>query len=297
MMNIRKRDGSLAEFNPQRIRTAINKALVATYGKELSTQEYDSVAESIVDTLPTWEGMSVEEIQDSVVELLEDNGLKDVAQNFSVYRKERAIQRANNISLTSKIAKKLKAENVENSNANVDERSFGGRLGEAANEMAKDFALNYCMSEMSRDNHLNNEIYIHDLSQYALGSHNCLSLPIDHLLEKGFTTRQCDIRPANSVSTAMQLIAVLFQIQSLQQFGGVSATHVDWSMVPYVRKSFWKHFNTGAKWIIGDLRQETDETKPIEQAQEVSNRVYEYALEQTVREVEQAAEALFHNLK
>lgn len=72
--------------------------------------------------------------------------------------------------------------------------------------------------------------------------HNCLTVPFDELLSKGFKTRQTGIRPANSINTAFQLIAVLFQIQSLQQFGGVSAGHIDWTMVPYVRKSFYKHF-------------------------------------------------------
>ena len=73
-------------------------------------------------------------------------------------------------------------------------------------------------------------------------SHNCLSVPIDELLANGFKTRQVFIRPAGSANTAFQLVAVLFQLQSLQQFGGVSATHLDWSLVPYVRKSFMKHY-------------------------------------------------------
>lgn len=80
---------------------------------------------------------------------------------------------------------------------------------------------------------------------------NCLSVPMDKLLSEGFNTRQVDIRPAGSVNTAMQLVAVLFQLQSLQQFGGVSATHLDWTMVPYVRKSFWKHFKDGLKYVEG----------------------------------------------
>lgn len=71
---------------------------------------------------------------------------------------------------------------------------------------------------------------------------NCLSVPIDDLLKNGFRVRQTDIRPAGSLNTALQLVAVLFQIQSLQQFGGVAATHIDHSMVPYVRKSFRKHY-------------------------------------------------------
>ena len=79
--------------------------------------------------------------------------------------------------------------------------------------------------------------------------HNCLTIPFDDLLAKGFKTRQTDVRPAKSINTAMQLIAVIFQLQSLQEFGGVSASHIDWTMVPYVRKSFLKHFKDGLKYI------------------------------------------------
>lgn len=78
---------------------------------------------------------------------------------------------------------------------------------------------------------------------------NCLSCPIDELLENGFKTKQVDIRPAGSVNTAFQLLAVIFQLQSLQQFGGVAATHLDWTMIPYVRKSFFKHFKDGLKYV------------------------------------------------
>lgn len=79
----------------------------------------------------------------------------------------------------------------------------------------KEYALNYCMSEMARDNHLNNMIYIHDLDAYAVGMHNCMTVPFDALLAQGFNTRQTDVRPANSINTAFQLIAVVFQLQSL----------------------------------------------------------------------------------
>ena len=102
---------------------------------------------------------------------------------------------------------------------------------------------------MAKENHLNNEVYIHDLDSYAVGMHNCLTIPFDKLLAEGFNTRQTDVRPARSINTAFQLFAVIFQLQSLQQFGGVSASHLDWTMVPYVRLSFKKHFKDGMKYL------------------------------------------------
>ena len=171
--------------------------------------------------------LSVEQIQDMVEEGLMASSRKDVARAYITYRNERARIRTQKGELNKKITEKLLATNVQNQNANVDEYSFGGRRGEAMNEYMKDYALNYIMSKTARENHLNNEVYTHDLDSYAVGMHNCLSIPFDDILEKGFNTRQADVRGANSVNTAFQLVAVIFQLQSLQQFGGVSATHLD----------------------------------------------------------------------
>ena len=155
------------------------------------------------------------------------------------------------------------------------------------------------MSKMSRNNHINNEIYIHDLNSYAVGCHNCLSIPFDKLLAEGFNTRQTDVRPAQSVSTAFQLVAVIFQLQSLQQFGGVASTHLDWTMVPYVRKSFYKHFKDGLKYIE---KSDYISREPME-GYSINNDgfkqhkdSYLYAIDKTEKEVYQAVEGLYHNL-
>ena len=179
--------------------------------------------------------------------------------------------------------------------------SFGGRVGAGSDLQMKRYALDYCVSDMARRNHENNEIYIHDLSAYAVGMHNCLSIPFDDLLAKGFNTRQTDVRPAGSVNTAFQLVAVIFQLQSLQQFGGVSATHLDWTMVPYVRKSFRKHYIEGLKYIenISDkeLFDHIPDTAGIEDNEYmIYDKAYQYALDMTVKEVHQAVEGMYHNL-
>ena len=168
--------------------------------------------------------------------------------------------------------------------------------------MTKRLALEHLISPMARYNHENNRIYIHDLDAYYVGSHNCLSIPFDKLLATGFNTRQTDVRPAGSVNTACQLVAVIFQLQSLQQFGGVSATHLDWTMVPYVRKSFAKHFKDGIKYCCPESRYDLD-SLPKElsfddpEANESFNApAYKYAMDMTEKEIHQAVEGLYHNL-
>ena len=84
-----------------------------------------------------------------------------------IYRYNHKVIRENRDKIIKGLSKKLMAQDIENQNANVDEHSFGGRIGEASRVVTKDYALNYCMSRKSRKNHLNNEIYIHKLKIVA----------------------------------------------------------------------------------------------------------------------------------
>lgn len=166
----------------------------------------------------------------------------------------------------------------------------------------KNYALEHLISKKHVHNHNNNEVYIHDLDAVAVGSHNCLSIPFDKLLKEGFNTRQTDVRPAGSINTAMQLVAVIFQLQSLQQFGGVAATHLDWTMVPYVRLSFWKHYWDGVKYInrvSESVVKSKDEIREISIDDDIYSKempVYKYAMDKTIEELNQAVEGMYHNL-
>ena len=302
-MKVIKRDGRKVDFDRNKIIKAVLVAFNEVDG-EITTEakRKATVITNHIESLNK-KSMNVEGIQDIIETMLMDGKRKDVARAFVIYRNDRTRVREQNTNLMKSIKEKLTASNVQNQNANIDEKSFGGRVGEASDTVLKQYALDNCMSEMSRNNHLNNEIYIHDLNSYAVGMHNCLSIPFDKLLANGFNTRQTDVRPAQSVSTAFQLVAVIFQLQSLQQFGGVSATHLDWTMIPYVRKSFYKHYKNGLKYINESLNplykeftERMNDTTPIDEYTDVAPKAYQYAMDMTEKEVYQAVEGLYHNL-
>ena len=304
-MKIIKRDGRKLNFNPIKIENAVMKAFIAVDGQptEYAIEKAKNISSYIENyCLQKNKVLTVEEVQDMVEHGLMSTKRKDVAKAYIKYRNERDKVRTKNSELRKRIREKLSASNTQNQNANVDEHSFGGRIGEASSEQMRDIALNEIISEMARKNHLENMVYIHDLDHYPVGDHNCLSVPFDHLLANGFNTRQTDVRGANSINTAFQLVAVIFQLQSLQQFGGVSATHLDWTMVPYVRKSFYKHYKNGMKYIC-DANARLDETKDwtkisIEDDFYKSTypKAYQYALDMTIKETQQAVEGMYHNL-
>ena len=309
-MKVIKRDGRKVNFDTYKIKQAILKAFFAVDGKitDYAVMKADNIAAYIEGYFIDDEYATIEEIQDLVEKGLMATKRKDVAKAYIKYRDERSRERLKNTDIIKTIKEKLAATNVQNQNANVDEHSFGGRMGESNSAVMRQLALDEFLSPKARDNHLNNRIYIHDLDHYVVGDHNCLSIPFDKLLKNGFKTRQTDIRPASSINTAFQLVAVIFQLQSLQQFGGVSATHLDWTMVPYVRKSFAKHYRDGLKYIydIGDDRIDYEIDYMLKSAIEYNiedseyyayaPKAAEYAMDLTKKELAQAVEGMYHNL-
>ena len=305
---ITKRDGRKVEFDGNKIRVAVAKAYWdPDYAPEKPYPPYVEDIVTYIEEENEAYDISVEEIQDIVEEFLMKFDPK-TARKYVRYRYKKEVIREQKDDFFMRLKPKIEATDVQNQNANVDEYSFGGRKGETDAAVMKEYALNYCMSDMARENHENNTIYTHDLDAYAVGMHNCMTIPFDDLLSKGFNTRQTDVRPARSINTAFQLIAVIFQLQSLQQFGGVSASHLDWTMVPYVRLSFAKHYVEGLKWINDVEENDIDYeiANMIENARDYSIndkewKAYsvlanEYALAMTEKELVQAVEGMYHNL-
>lgn len=334
-MFIVKRDGTQVPFDKQKIVNAINSAFLDVDGILYETDTAEDIADEIeVLVMKSSSDITVESIQNCVEDFLMRSERRDVARAYIRYRYKKEVARNYSNEFLSAISEKLQASNVQNQNANVDEHSFGGRMGEATELLTKRYALDFCVSPMAKANHENNEVYIHDLGAYAVGMHNCLSVPFDDLLANGFNTRQTDVRAANSANTAFQLVAVLFQLQSLQQFGGVSATHLDWTMVPYIRKSFFKHYvvaylkttpdflgldlmgmlfdnyrdeagimrNRFEDWVDENKAMFLDKFGLTEASFRLDNKValdpvfYQSALYDTIVETKQAVEGMYHNL-
>lgn len=84
-MQVVKRDGSLQEFDSNKIVEAISKAFNAC-----CPDENRDVINAMVSDMHLWDGITIEEIQDVVIETLRDYGYDDVAAAYSQYRSEQS---------------------------------------------------------------------------------------------------------------------------------------------------------------------------------------------------------------
>ena len=295
-----KRDGREKKFNSSNICSAIGKAFIEVDG------EINDNAKAIIDRIANQiselnkDKISVEDIQDIIENKLMQSSRKDVAKAYILYRNERTKIRDRNSKLVKSVMKRVKSEVDDRSNANVDEKSFSGREKEASSDIGKMMALEFNgLSEDVAEAHKIMLVYQHDLEKAVYGIHNCLNLNFQEIFTYGFRTRNGDVRPPTSFSTACQLAAVAFQCQSQVQFGGVGSIHLDHDLAPFVKMSFAKHFNNGLEYIEGiDVENSTfTGLRSIDDsAYKNYPKAYRYAMDMLEKEGKQAAQGLYHNL-
>ena len=299
-MYVVKRDGTRVLFNPDKIVQAINKAMISTYGAVYETDTAEEIASLIAEKNSE---MTVEQIQDLVESYLMKSEYPEVAKEYILYRDQRSKARLRRSKLLTAVMRRTEATAVENSNANVDEKSFSGREKEASADVQKVIALDYTLSPEIGNAHKNMLLYQHDLEKTNIGQHNCLFADLGKLFNEGFVTRNGDVRPPSTFGSACQQTAVIFQCQSQVQFGGVGTVHLDYDLAPFVKKSYQKKLEQyytdvegmskeNAKLVVKAKFPDLDMENPYYN----NEPAHRFAVAQVERDGAQAAEAMFHNL-
>lgn len=301
MTKVIKRDGRKVDFDRNKITKAVLAAFDEVDGE--ITPEAKRKATVITNHIESSnkKSMNVEDIQDIIEMMLMDGKRKDVARAFVIYRNDRTREREKHSDIVKRVMKRVNATDVQNANANVDEKSFSGREKEASADVGKTIALDYGgLSKEVAQAHKDMLVYQHDLEKAIYGVHNCLNLDFGEIFTYGFKTRNGDVRPPKSFSTACQLVAVAFQCQSQVQFGGVGSIHLDYDLAPFVKMSFSKHFKDGLKWVENeseDYINRVPKSIGIEDLEAKSHKkAYEYAMTMLENEGQQSAQGLYHNL-
>lgn len=299
-----KRDGRENPFNSEKIYVAVMKAFNEREKKDGNViPEKEDIAKQIAKEISesSKDKMTVEEIQDIVETKLMKSSRPEVAKDYILYRDKRTVVRDRKNKLVQKVMIRAKSQINEHSNANVDEESFSGREKEASADIGKTIALEYeGLSKEVAEAHKIMLIYQHDLEKAIYGVHNCLNLYFQYIFKHGFKTRNGDVRPPKSFSTACQLVAVAFQCQSQVQFGGVGTIHLDYDLAPFVRMSFSKHFKEGLKWVEHEseeyINHVPDSIGIEDEEAKYHTEAYKYAMEMLEKEGSQSAQGLYHNL-
>lgn len=243
-----KRDGKKKnKFNPEKISKAIEKAMKAV--ELIPTDDVlDKLTEEVCTKLEDhpYKSIQVEKIHDVVEKVLYAYN-QDAGKAYILFRKERDDQRFKKSKIVTTIREiknsSCQSSNILRDNANESGGTPAGNMAKVGSETNKMYNLLDVIDKRFSYMHAHGRMHIHDLNYYDL-SFNCLFADIGKLLSRGFDSGTGFIRSPKSIQTAAQLTAVILQLQSNQQFGGIASANLDFELAPYVNLSFKKNLCT-----------------------------------------------------
>lgn len=242
---VTKRDKRRRNFNPKHIYDAITAAFRDS--KEKYTEEdLDNLVSTVVDSISAngVKSVHVKKIQDTIENTLMGSGFKDTARAYIEFRVERDRDRTNESEIIKTIKEitesELKSSNILRDNANESGATPAGTYAKIASETNKMYNLLNNVSRKYAKEHKDGYLHIHDLNMYNL-TFNCLFAPVGKLLKGGFDSGTGFQRPARSIQSATALTAVILQLQSNQQYGGIACDNFDFDLAPFVDISFRKN--------------------------------------------------------
>lgn len=333
IQNIRKRDGRLVPFEVDKIAGAIYKAFEASGGKhELKTaiKVAEDVEKKLLEKqseLPT-----VELVQDTVEEVLIEEGYVRVAKSYILYRFNRTRARDMKSRLMTTFEEitfaDSKDSDLKRENANVNTDAPMGTMLKYGTESAKQFNEMFVLNPKHAEAHKNGDIHIHDMDFLTLTT-TCCQIDILKLFKNGFSTGHGVLREPNSITVYAALACIAIQSNQNDQHGGQAIINFDYGMAEGVAKSYVKWFyknlekaialltDTEANTVVSEIRNtlklkptldtnndfETHLTELLVKyniSKEISNKIINFATkvahEETNKETYQAMEALIHNL-
>jgi len=234
---IKKRDGRVAPFNPNKILIAISKAMRAV--GEGSEKKAKEMTNQVVETLEKrFDGHTipeVEQIQDVVEEILIKNRCVAVTKAYILYRElHRKIRNINSLidsdELVHNYIDKLDWRVRENSNMTY---SLQGLNNHVASLVTSNFWLNQIYGRTLEEAHLGGDLHIHDLAILAA---YCCGWDLHDFLVRGFggVPGKVYSKPPKHLRAALgQLPNLIYTLQG-ETAGAQAVSNFDTLLAPFI---------------------------------------------------------------
>lgn len=246
MDKLKKRDGSIVDFNSTKIRNAIMKANIRVAEEPMSDDDYDFLTQKVVKKLEKEGGIpDVEHIQDIVERTLQKSGYTRTAKAYILYRAEHAKMREMRDTLPDIFSNLTfaasKDVDMKRENANINTDTAMGTMLKFGTESAKDYFNKYIIPPYIAKADVEGDIHIHDKDFYTL-TETCCQIDLLKLFHGGFSTGHGYLREPNSIRSYAALACIAIQSNQNEMHGGQAVPNFDFAMAEGVRKTYAKSF-------------------------------------------------------
>ena len=239
-MKIIKRDGNIVDYNPDKIRVAIQKANNEVTRKDKITKsQIEDIIKYIEDLHKS--RILVEDIQDIIEEKLMEFGLYPLAKKYITYRYTRELVRKANTTDQS-IKELIDGENDywNNENSNKNAKVVTTQRDYLAGITSTDITRRFLLPEDVVKAHDEGIIHFHDADYFAQNAlHNCDLINLEDMLQNGTNINGVMIEKPHKFVTAMTIATQIITAVTSSQYGGATVTMTH--LAPFVRESYQRY--------------------------------------------------------
>lgn len=222
-MKVIKRDGSLVDFNPDKIFTAISKANKELGENEIAEELIRKITTQVVSSIDFNKDNSVEDIQVLVINTIAKNGEYDLMRIYTEYRYKRSLvreSRATDDSILTLIRGTNKFLNEENSNKSTilvsTQRDY------MAGEVSKDLCKRIIIPPDIMKAHEEGVLHFHDMDYFVSPAFNCCNINIGDMLDNGTVMNGRMIESPHTFRVACTITTQIIAAVASNQYGGQS---------------------------------------------------------------------------
>ena len=264
---VKKRDGRLIPFNPEKITRAIFLAASEVANKEGITADYQIASElteevrKLLNRKFAGKIPSVEDIQDAVIKVLIETGHAKTSETYILYRAERSRIRNSRSRLMKTIEDitflDANESDIKRENANINGNTAMGTMLQYGSAVSKEFCKDFIIKNEHSMAHDNGEIHIHDMDFLNMGTLTCCQIDLKKVFSGGFSTGHGFLREPQDIMSYAALAAIAIQSNQNDQHGGQSIPNFDYALSEGVKKTFRKlyaeNFYKALYMVLGNV--------------------------------------------
>ena len=238
MVKIVKKDGTLEDFNIDKIINAVNKSSERVLNK-LKQNDIDELCTQVVQTIDNMDGNTVDiSVVHNVVEKVLENINTEVAKSYKDYRnyKQDFVHMLDKVYQESQRIMFL----GDKENSNIDSTLVSTKRALVYNELSKEMYKKFFLTKEELQAINDGYIYIHDMSA-RLNTLNCCLFDVASVLKGGFEMGNIWYNEPKTLDVAFDVIGDIVMASASQQYGGWTFAEVDKALQPYAEKSYEKY--------------------------------------------------------
>ena len=237
MIKVLKKNGILEDFNPEKIKAAVQKSAKRVC-VELTTRQLNKICKEVEQSLLYTEEVPVGTLH-NLVETALDKVSPEVAKSYREYRDNKA----SFAKMLDKVySKKLSLNFIgDRSNANADSAIVTTQRAIVYNELNSELYKKFFLTTEEEKAMSEGYIYIHDRGS-RLDSFNCCLCDMKEILTGGFEMGNLHYNEPKTLDVAFDLIGDVIMNMASCQYGGFTISEIDKLLAPYAEKSYNKYF-------------------------------------------------------